>query len=91
MARRNKRGLELSFKRYGQGRRGGRWYKIVTGKPVYFGTSSVGLSDRTSYEAALAKYEAHRRAAWDEATWPQRMVDLNRLLRIVSSGGPYRR
>jgi hypothetical protein len=86
MARRNKRGLELSFKRYGGGRRGGRWYTRVGGKPVYYGTSAIGVSDRASYEAALSKYKADQRTAEQQATWPQQMADMSRLFRIVTSG-----
>lgn len=54
MARQNKRGLELSFKRSGEGTRG-RWYTRVGGKPIYFGWGE-GISDRESYQTALASY-----------------------------------
>ena len=59
MARRNSRGLELSFKRYAKGRTDGRWFKIIDGKPLYFGTGN-GVSDRSSYQAALTQYRVHQ-------------------------------
>ena len=48
MARKNTRGLELSFKPYRGSRGPGRWYKKFDGKAVYFGTGQ-GLSDKESY------------------------------------------
>src|SRR5688500_17129085 len=56
MARRNERGLDLSFKRYGKGRSDGRWFKIVNGKPIYFGTGR-GVSDRRSYADACGRFK----------------------------------
>jgi hypothetical protein len=59
MARNNSRDLELSFKPYGKHRKGGRWFKIENGKPVYFGTGN-GVSDRESYKLALNAYRIHQ-------------------------------
>lgn len=56
MARKNERGLLLSFKRSGDGTKG-RWYTRVGGKPAYFGWGN-GVSDRESYQTALASYRA---------------------------------
>jgi len=50
MARRNERGLELTFDKKGK-----RWKKIIDGKAVYFGRGN-GVSDRESYKAALKQY-----------------------------------
>lgn len=60
MARRNSRGLELSFKRADGGPRG-RWYKVISGKPEYFGWGN-GVSDRQSYNEALEKYRQFKAA-----------------------------
>jgi len=56
MARQNKRGLELSFKRCGDGTRG-RWYTRIGGAPKYFGWGN-GVTDRASYDAAIASFRA---------------------------------
>lgn len=57
MARQNKRGLELSFKRLKKGESRGRWFKTIDGEAEYFGFGN-GVSDRESYQAALIKYRA---------------------------------
>jgi hypothetical protein len=88
MARRNERGLDFSFKWYGKGRKGGRWYTRIGGKPAYFGTSAVGVSDRESYDTALAKFKAAKQQADDVAMLPQKLADVDRLLRIVHNKGP---
>lgn len=55
MGRRNQRGLDLSFKPTKGGRGRGRWLKKIDGTAYYFGWGD-GVSDRKSYQAALAKY-----------------------------------
>jgi len=61
MGRSNQRGLELSFKPV-QGSRGrGRWYKKIRGCAAYFGWGD-GVSDRASYQLALAAYRQHQAA-----------------------------
>jgi hypothetical protein len=88
MARPNERGLELSFKRYGGGRPGGRWFKIINGKPVYFGTSAIGVSDRKSYSAALSKYETDQKSRDEQASLRKQIAGLERLMGIVAEGNP---
>jgi len=52
MARRNERGLELSFHKHS-----GRWCKVIDGKREYFGYGR-GVSDRDSYKGAVEKFRA---------------------------------
>lgn len=47
--------LELTFKKYGRDRDGGRWCKKINGRLQYFGSGST-KSDRKSYSTALKKY-----------------------------------
>lgn len=55
MGRKNQRGLELSFKPVSGGRGRGRWFKKLNGSARYFGWGN-GVSDRASYQLALAEY-----------------------------------
>lgn len=66
MARQNERGLELSFKKSGDGTRG-RWYTRQGGKPVYFGWGN-GVSDRESYQQALTAYRTWQEKQKEVAT-----------------------
>lgn len=52
------RGLELSFKPAKGARGRGRWYKRSDGRALYFGWGD-GVSDRASYQTALAAYRRH--------------------------------
>lgn len=70
MARTNKRGLELSFKKSGNGTRG-RWYSRVGGKVVYFGWGN-GVTDRASYGEALAAFGQHKSEQVEEAKVKER-------------------
>jgi hypothetical protein len=64
MARRNRRGLELSFKRVGKASRG-RWYTAIGGRARYFGWGN-GITDHNSYVAALAEFRKFQVTKADE-------------------------
>lgn len=49
---------ELTWKPYGQGRSGGRWFKKIDIKCRYFG-SADNKSDRTAYRKAVSKYREY--------------------------------
>jgi len=66
MARKNARGLELSFHKATK-----RWCKHIAGKDRYYGKGS-GVSDRESYRLAVARYRAEQDEAARRGLVPQR-------------------